>query len=97
MPENEITRLHVHLEGRVQGVGFRYFVQRTASQLSVTGWVRNRWDGGVEVIAEGPRFELNRLLDALRRGPPGAQVTVVQPGWQAATGEFAQFSIRRTG
>ena len=55
MSDDSMTRLHVHLKGRVQGVGFRYFVQRTASRLEVYGWVRNRWDGSVEVLAEGPR------------------------------------------
>ncbi len=97
MTESEHTRLHVHLKGRVQGVGFRYFVQRSASQLSVAGWVRNRWDGSVEVVAEGPRPQLDQLLGALRRGPAGAQVDTVQPGWQQATGEFNRFTIRRTG
>jgi acylphosphatase len=97
MSEDPLSRLHVHLAGRVQGVGFRYFVQRAATQLAVTGWVRNRWDGGVEVVAEGPRPQLDELLETLRRGPTGAQVTTVQPGWQTATGEYPRFTIRRTG
>ena len=75
MSDNPTVRLQVHLKGRVQGVGFRYFVQRTASRLNITGWVRNRWDGTVEVLAEGPRHVLDQFLGARRPGPPGAHVT----------------------
>ncbi len=96
MSEDRPIRLHVLLQGRVQGVGFRYFVQRQAAGLRVTGWTRNRWDGSVEVVAEGDRAQLEALLRALRRGPSGARVTTVVPNWRDATGEFQTFSIRRT-
>jgi acylphosphatase len=89
-------RLHVRLDGRVQGVGFRAFVQQTAASIGLHGWVRNRWDGSVEVLAEGPEPELDRLLSALRRGPHTAIVSDVSTDWQNATGEFSSFSVRRT-
>jgi len=94
--ENGQTRLHAIVEGRVQGVGFRAFVERNAWQLDITGWVRNRWDGTVEVTAEGDRAALDQLLTALRRGPSASRVTQVKPQWKSATGEFTQFSIRYT-
>jgi acylphosphatase len=70
-------RLHVVVRGRVQGVGFRWFVRETARALGVAGWVRNRTDGTVEVAAEADDRTANRFLDTLREGPPGALVTSV--------------------
>ena len=92
----EAERLHANVEGRVQGVGFRYFVQQTANQLDLSGWVRNRWDGTVEVVAEGDRQALEKMLTALRRGPRGAYVSGVKPEWQPATGEYQSFRVRMT-
>jgi acylphosphatase len=62
------------VRGRVQGVGFRWFVLGAARELGVAGWVRNRSDGGVEVAAEGAADALSRLRHALASGPPGARV-----------------------
>lgn len=94
-PANE--RLHVVVEGYVQGVGFRYFVCDTAQSLRLTGWVRNRWNGSVEVTAEGPRPVLEKLLAALYRGPRSADVHGVQPEWLIASGEFNGFSVKASG
>jgi len=96
MNETSHSRLHVLLEGRVQGVGFRYFVQDKALGLQLTGWVRNRWDGSVEVVAEGERSQLESLLTALRRGPRGALVSGLKPEWLPASEEFKGFHIRPT-
>jgi acylphosphatase len=96
MAENEITRLHAVVEGRVQGVGFRYFVLETAETLGITGWVRNRWDETVEVTAEGSRRDLEKLLQALERGPRSAYVSQVQQEWLPATREFRGFLVRGT-
>jgi len=96
MSEMGKARLHAIIEGRVQGVGFRYFVQDTALELGLKGWVRNRWDGSVEVVAEGERARLEKLLSALRRGPRSAHVTNVNHEWQSPTDEFRSFSIRPT-
>ena len=90
------SRLHARIEGRVQGVGFRYFVLETAQGLGLTGWVRNRWDESVEVVAEGERPALERLLVALRRGPRMSFVSNVQVEWASGTGEFSGFSVRAT-
>jgi acylphosphatase len=62
------------ISGRVQGVGFRYFAQRAATELNLTGYVRNLEDGSVEVYAAGPPDQLSRLGALLQRGPRGALV-----------------------
>jgi acylphosphatase len=90
------ARLHAMVTGRVQGVSFRYFVIDQAADLDLKGWVRNRWDGSVEVTAEGPRQKLDQLLQALRQGPPLARVEDVDFAWLEFTGEFIGFSVRST-
>lgn len=100
MPEvnsDQMTRLHAAIEGRVQGVGFRAYVEDNAIRLDLKGWVRNRWNGAVEVTAEGERQSLENFLAILRRGPRAASVTEVTYEWQEATGEFSNFSVRMTG
>jgi acylphosphatase len=94
--ENEQARLHVYVSGRVQGVGFRYFVLDHAQRLNLTGWVRNLWNGGVELIAEGEQAQLEQLLAVIKRGPAGARVNKIEPRWSAFAGEFGGFHIRQT-
>ncbi len=90
-----MTRLVAQARGRVQGVSFRDFVAFHARRLGVTGSVRNLPSGtAVEVVAEGERPLLERLLEQVRRGPPGARVQQVEAEWQPARGEFASFRIR---
>lgn len=96
MPTETNTRLHATVTGRVQGVSFRYFVLDEADQLDLSGWVRNRWNGSVEVVAEGKRQNLEQLLQALRKGPPMASVENVDFEWLAHTGEFSGFSVTTT-
>jgi acylphosphatase len=74
-------------------VGFRAFTQRRATALGLKGYVRNTFDGDVEVVAEGPRQRLETLLVDLRRGPSGAYVTAADSEWGDATGEFRSFRI----
>ena len=90
----EQMRLHAIVSGIVQGVNFRYYTRREAQRLLLTGWVRNRPEGTVEVIAEGPRAQLERLLAFLRVGPPAARVSGVEATWEKASGEFAAFEIK---
>jgi acylphosphatase len=96
MEESEKARLHAIVEGQVQGVGFRMFVLRNADTLNLTGWVRNRGDGNVEVLAEGARPAVEKLLTALHAGPRASFVTHVQTEWLPATGEFTRFQARQT-
>ncbi len=91
-----MERLQARVYGRVQGVGFRHFVWQQAQRLGLTGWVRNRRDGSVEVVAEGPRAALDQLLAALHEGPPAAWVRRVEAHFGPAQGAFADFAIRPT-
>lgn len=93
-PGDEFARLHAVVKGRVQGVYFRATTQREAVARGLTGWVRNRWDGSVEVVAEGRRAALESFEVFLHQGPPSAQVTHVEITYSAATGEFSGFYVR---
>ncbi len=96
MDESTHIRLHATVSGRVQGVGFRFFTQEAAVRLGCSGWVRNRWDGTVELVAEGPRPVLEKLLQAVARGPRAGTTRDVQYEWETATGEFRDFRVRST-
>jgi acylphosphatase len=87
-------RLEAQVTGRVQGVGFRWYVVREASALGLDGWVANLRDGSVRCVAEGPDPDLERLLAALRAGPPGATVGDVTVAWLPPAGEPSGFRIR---
>ena len=95
--ETEIIQLNAIVEGRVQGVGFRAFTQRYAISYGLTGWVRNRWHGTVEVVAEGQRTDLEQLLKIIQRGPFAGTTSNVKAVWNEASGEFMNFRIRMTG
>ena len=89
-------RFHVFVRGSVQGVSFRWFARREASRLGLLGWVRNRFDGSVEVVAEGDRATLEQFYEVLRRGPLLAKVEDVEAVWAKATGEFTDFQVEST-
>jgi acylphosphatase len=93
MPKKNTERLHATVFGRVQGVSFRFYTRDTATELGLTGWVANRFDGSVEVVAEGPRTALDQLMAFLHQGPPMARVNQVQHEFCPATGEFKRFTI----
>jgi acylphosphatase len=84
---------HAVVHGRVQGVGFRYWVQTRARGLHVSGSVRNLPSGDVEVQAEGDRVSLETLIAALHRGPAGARVDGVEIVWREPAGRFQGFDI----
>jgi acylphosphatase len=88
------ARVHATVEGLVQGVGFRWFVQQRARTLGLTGYVRNRPEGTVEFEAEGGKEELERLLAQVRTGPRSAQVTGMAVEWLPYRGEATDFQIR---
>jgi len=96
MDKDKNKRLNVTVIGRVQGVSFRYYVVELAGSLNLKGWVRNKWNGSVEVTAEGSYPNLETLLQALREGPPMARVDDICFEWQAYTGEFTDFRVSNT-
>jgi len=87
--------LRLFVRGRVQGVGYRWWTVQTARALRLEGWVRNRSDGSVEILAIGSRDALERLADACRRGPSGAMVSEVGE-LPAEDDDSAGFSERAT-
>lgn len=91
----DMARLSVTVYGRVQGVYFRYFVLNRARGLGLKGYVRNIGRGdAVEIQAEGEKPQLNKLLEQLKTGPPGAQVKRVEMDWSDYSEQFTEFKIR---
>jgi acylphosphatase len=92
--EDERLSLHVIVRGHVQGVGFRDFVLTRARHERLTGYTRNLPDGrSVEVVAEGSRSQLERLIEQLGLGPRSARVDSVETHWSPATGSHAEFGV----
>ncbi len=89
-----LARLHIWVAGRVQGVGFRAFVQHTAYSLRLNGWVRNVGYDHVEVVAEGSPAVLEHFADIVRAGPAGSRVDNFRMERETATGEFTRFEVR---
>ena len=92
-----VERLEATVRGRVQGVGFRYWVLRIAGHQGLTGWVANELDGSVRCVVEGPIDDLDRIEALLRQGPPGSMVEAVQSVRMLATGRFERFEVRSAG
>jgi len=87
------SRLRIVIHGTVQGVFFRANTEEQAKRLGLRGWVRNNSDGSVEVMAEGDKAALEKLLEWCSHGPPGASVGDIKSEWLGATGEFKNFRI----
>jgi len=87
------ARLVAEVRGRVQGVGYRVFVLREAMYLDLAGWVANERGGSVSVVAEGPRADLEALIERLESGPPAAIVERVVVLWEPARGIAEGFRI----
>jgi acylphosphatase len=86
--------LHIVVRGVVQGVGFRYFVLRHAQTLNLAGWVRNLYNGNVEIEAEGDRSLLETFISELKVGPRAAHVTDLTLDWQPYAEKYKTFEIR---
>jgi acylphosphatase len=87
--------MHVVVRGRVQGIGFRWFVREAARQAKLAGWVRNRPDGGVELEAEGPVAALDAFRAAIALGPDGAVVASIDEIPVSSDGLMHPFTIIR--
>src|SRR3954471_10743582 len=92
--ERPMVRLTAWVRGRVQGVGFRWWVRARALELGVFGWAANLPDGRVEVVAEGPRESCERLLGLLRGGGAPGQVTGITERWTEPKGDLVGFVER---
>jgi acylphosphatase len=91
---DEVVRLSAWVHGRVQGVGFRWWVRSRALELGLTGFAANKPDGRVHIVARGPRRDCRRLLDHLRGGDTPGSVDTVVEDWSDAGEAFEGFSER---
>jgi acylphosphatase len=89
-----LKRLLVTVRGRVQGVGYRAFAAEQAGRRQLMGWVKNDWDGSVQVVAEGDETALGSFLQALREGPSLARVEGVAATWEPAQNNLSPFIAR---
>jgi acylphosphatase len=89
-----MKKLRAIVSGRVQGVGFRYFVQKAAGDLDLTGWARNLPDGSVEVEAEGEDDKLEQFRRKLQLGPALSRVDDVKESFSESDGNYSGFSVR---
>jgi len=96
MSDQDFQAIQLLIEGRVQGVAFRYFVQQCASELSIHGWVRNLIDGRVELLAEGTKQELEKFLIIIEKGPNLSKVTHTIRNWKKGSGDYQDFKILAT-
>ncbi len=86
-------RCHLIISGRVQGVCYRMYARDEAIRLRLTGWVRNKPDGTVEIMAEGESAKLCKFLAWCLTGPPMARITDIKDNFSTATGNFKEFKI----
>lgn len=86
-------RVHIRVSGRVQGVGFRQFVQQQADSFDLTGWVRNLVNGGVEIMAEGRKEDLATFIDRVRVGPELGHVSDLDIEWLLPVGNYRYFMV----
>lgn len=94
MTDNQ--RVHIRVKGRVQGVGFRAFVESVARQVGLTGWVRNVGFDSVEAVAEGERLSLEKFIELVKQGPRASRVDEAAVEWETASGEFREFGVKRS-
>lgn len=94
MPVNEPVCRHLIVRGRVQGVGYRNYIQYKAGLLNIKGWVRNRLDGSVEAVVHGSPEAVAEIIDCAKRGPGAAEVTAVTVS--DAEGRHEQFVVHPT-
>ena len=91
---SDLVAAEILVSGDVQGVGYRFFTQRVAEELKLSGWVCNLPDGRVQAEVEGPRARAEELLTRLRVGPRLSSVTDVAVTWKAASGSMRGFTVK---
>ncbi|MFH1766631.1 MAG: acylphosphatase [Patescibacteria group bacterium] len=87
------ARAHILITGRVQGVYFRSYTRAEAEKFNLSGWVRNSIGGSVEIVAEGEKKDIEKLIAWCHKGPSSANVVNVEVEWHEYKGEFDRFSI----
>lgn len=88
-----MKRAHIYIEGRVQGVGFRYFTKTNARRHGITGWVKNLPDGRVEAVFEGENEHVKNMIDLVKKGPSTGRVTNLVVRWETPERDFDDFRV----
>lgn len=96
LEKSDFVQVRALIEGRVQAVGFRYFVHRAATDLSLDGWVRNLSDGRVELLAEGKQEDCDALLQLVSQGPSMSHVRNIETTWAKPSGGLLGFRMAPT-
>jgi acylphosphatase len=86
---------HLHIKGRVQGVGFRFFALNWAEKLGLTGWVKNNYDGSVESEVEGDRSAVEEYIEQMKNGPRWSHVSDMQVDYKPYKGLYPRFDVTR--
>lgn len=89
-----MQQAHVFISGSVQGVGYRQFVKSTAKKLGLTGWVRNSEDGGVEVVLQGEKDMVEKMIALCKQGPFLSEVKQIGFEWEEGPESYSDFSIK---
>ncbi len=90
-----VTKAHVFIEGKVQGVFYRIWVRSKAKKLGLVGWVKNLTDGRVEAVFEGPKETIKEIIDSCWAGPSASKVEKVGVKWEKVSNRHESFEIRR--
>jgi acylphosphatase len=93
---DEIIRVHIWVQGRVQGVGFRAHVEYYGLQIGVTGWVRNVGYDTVETVGEGTRIQIDKFIEMVKQGPRSSRVDEARMEYETVSGEFDGFGVKRS-
>jgi acylphosphatase len=90
---DNLKAVQLTVSGRVQGVGYRYSACQKAARLKLSGWVKNLYNGDVEIFAEGRREDIQALVQWAAQGPPGARVSGVKTNYQPYQGFYTRFTV----
>ncbi|OGC56132.1 hypothetical protein A2797_02125 [candidate division WWE3 bacterium RIFCSPHIGHO2_01_FULL_48_15] len=91
---SQLARAHLKIYGKVQNIGYRFFIHRKAAACGLTGWVCNCNSTGVEAVFEGEKEKVEECVAACRKGPRFSKIEKVDLEWQEPTGEFKSFVVR---
>jgi acylphosphatase len=91
----KIVQAHVLIEGRVQGVFYRMWVGKTAEELGIKGWVKNKKDGQVEAVFVGTKSKVEKMIKECKKGPRLAEVDNVDVSWEKVSNQYSSFEILR--
>jgi acylphosphatase len=94
LPQGELACAHIRVRGRVQGVGFRSYIQQVGTQMGLKGWVRNVGYDGVEIMVEGEQLKVDKFIELAKAGPRASRVDETSVEWEMYSGNFKGFNVK---